>query len=59
MNDRCQGAFEALTWVETLIGKYNERSKPLLPMSRDVREMINTIESGVAGDFPFRLRATA
>jgi hypothetical protein len=59
LNERCQGAFEALAWVESLIGKYHKRSNCLDLLSREVQEMIEAIKNGVAGDFPFRLRATA
>jgi hypothetical protein len=59
MNERCQGAFEALAWVEDMIVKSHGSPHALESLLRQVREMIAAVKSGVADDFPFRLRANA
>lgn len=59
MNEKCEGAFEALVWVEDVIMKSRGSPRGLESVLTQVREMIAAVKSGVAGDFPFRLRATA
>jgi hypothetical protein len=59
MNEKCEGAFEALVWVEDLIEKNRTTPHALEAVLTQVREMIKAVKSGVAGDFPFRLRAIA
>lgn len=56
MNEKCEGAFEALVWVEDLIEKNRATPRGLEAVLTQVREMIRAVKSGVAGDFPFRLR---
>jgi len=58
MNEKCEGAFEALVWIEDLIEKNRATPRGLEAVLAQVREMIKAVKSGVAGDFPFRLRAT-
>ena len=59
MNQKCEGAFEALVWVEDVIVKSHGSPHALESLLTQVREMITAVKSGVAGDFPFRLRANA
>jgi hypothetical protein len=57
MNEKCEGAFEALIWVEDLIEKNRASPRGLEAVLTQVREMIKAVKSGVAGDFPFRLHS--
>jgi hypothetical protein len=59
MNEKCEGAFEALVWIEDVIVKSRGSAHALESVLTQVREMITAVKSGVAGDFPFRLRASA
>ena len=59
MNEKSEGAFEALVWVEDLIEKNHAAPHGLESVLTQVREMIQAVKSGVASDFPFRLRAIA
>ena len=58
MNDYCKGAFEALSWVESLIESTENRPEALEEILKEVNAAIREIREGIAVNFKSRLRST-
>lgn len=56
MNDLARGAFEALSWVESLIDDCQDQPDGWKKLITEINEAINSIKRGVSIDFMDRLR---
>lgn len=58
MNDYTRGAFEALSWVESLIDDLKHHPEGWKIITKEVNDATIDIKRGVGVDFRYRLRAT-
>ena len=55
MRDYAEGAFEALSWIRTLIKNSNERCQTCQRILEEIEEAIDEMQTGVAIDFRRRV----
>lgn len=58
MNDYTRGAFEALSWVESLIENLKHNPEGWKTLAKEVNDATIDIKRGIGVDFRYRLRAT-
>lgn len=58
MNDYTRGAFEALSWVESLIENLKNHPEGWKTLTKEVNDATIDIKRGIGVDFRYRLRAT-
>jgi hypothetical protein len=59
MNDYTRGAFEALSWVESLIENLKHNPEGWKTLTKEVNDATIDIKHGIGVDFRYRLRATS
>ena len=55
MRDYAAGAFEALSWVKTLIKSGNERCQTCQRVLEEIEEALEEMQTGAAIDFRHRI----
>ena len=59
MNEYCKGAFEALSWLESLLPDLKDNPQGWKLLEQEVNDAMIDIKRGIGVDFRYRLKATA
>ncbi len=59
LNDYTRGAFEALSWIQTILEDLENRPDAVKTLRKEIEEAISDIRRGIGVDFRFRLRISA
>ena len=59
MNQRAEGAFEAVSYLREFLKRYGERERFKIMLENELDNLIDDISTGTAVDFRIRLRSSS